>query len=226
MAQSRKRGKLAASTQNKYVNAYRKTLRMAVEEGVLAALPEIANVARDDNPRPFFRLEPLVPKELDEIEKLLTTADQQVKQGVTVRGLVSHELRDFIEFMLTSFLRPTLGEIFSLRHRQVISSKIRQGGCCCECPRARPVIAKSRHFRAVSSYERIRQRAPSAGPDDYLVPAGLCQSQKGKSQAAGPVQLSTRADRSQGRPRHHSIRSILFVIPQSAHAADSVRRAG
>jgi hypothetical protein len=166
-----KRGrKLASSTLNKYVNVYRKTLRVAVEEGVLTSLPAIAQVPRDDNPRPFFRFEPLVPTELDEIAKLLTTAERLAEEGATVRGLaITRELRDFIEFMLGSFLRPTLGEIFSLRHRRVAIVKDPPRRLLLRVPASKTGYREVTTLQScVDVYERIRQRAQDAGPDDYL----------------------------------------------------------
>src|SRR5262245_43182966 len=117
---SQRSRRLAASTQNKYVNVYHKVLKLAAGEGVLLSLPPRGSVPREDNPRPFFRFYPLVREEADEVEKLRRCAFELADEGVRVRGtIITDELLHFIDFMLGSFLRPTIGEVFSLRHRHI-----------------------------------------------------------------------------------------------------------
>jgi len=99
---------------------YHKILKPAAGEGVLLSLPPRGSVPREDNPRPFFRFYPLVREEADEVVKLRRCASELAEEGVRVRGtIITDELLEFIDFMLGSFLRPTIGEVFSLRQRHV-----------------------------------------------------------------------------------------------------------
>jgi len=161
---------LAPSTLNKYLNVLRKTLKLAVEEGVLSNLPAIAMVPRQDNPRPFFRFEPLTTPENDQVAKLIAGAEVMAEQGVVVRGLpVTLELRDFIRFMLGSFLRPTLGEVFSLQHRHITVAKDDLPRLIIRVPKGktgyREVITLS---ECVGVYDEIRRRNRQSNDNDFV----------------------------------------------------------
>ena len=121
--QTQRGRELTPSTLNKYVNAFRKTLNIAVEEGILTALPAITSVPRVDNPRPFFTFEPLVTNRKNDLAKLHDVAMQLAVEEARVRGgVVTGELVDLIHFMVFSFVRPTVSEL--VRH----STSSRDGG--------------------------------------------------------------------------------------------------
>lgn len=111
---------LAASTINRRISCLRKILKLAQEEDVIGEMPAVARAPRDDRPRPYFRFEPLVSNSEDALSAVLKGADFLAEAGEVVRGVkVTYELKDFIRFMLVSFLRPTLSEIYALRNRDI-----------------------------------------------------------------------------------------------------------
>jgi hypothetical protein len=166
--QTQRGRELTPSTLNKYVNVFRKTLNIAVEEGTLTSLPAITSVPRLDNPRPFFTFEPLVAGKND-LAKLHDVAVQLAAEEARVRGgVVTGELVDLIHFMIFSFVRPTVSELFAIRHRHVTVAddplrliikivKGKTGG------RETSTLPE-----CVDVYERICERFSQRSPDDFL----------------------------------------------------------
>ena len=161
--------KYAPSTLNKKVAAFRKVLKIAYENGLIQSLPDTPTAGRQDNPRPFFKFEPLVSKERDEYQMLLKGAKELAKRKAIVRGVpITDELYDFILFMVHSFLRPTESEVFALKHNHV--------SVATDPDRLILTIAEGKTgFRtintmqaSVSVFDRIRRRFPDHKPDDYL----------------------------------------------------------
>jgi hypothetical protein len=161
--------KYAPSTLNKKVAAFRKVLKIALEQEVIQSLPDTPTAGREDNPRPFFKFAPLVSKERDEYQMLLKGAKDLAKSNVVVRGVpITEELYDFILFMVHSFLRPTESEVFALKHRDV--------SVATDPDRLILTIAEGktgyRHINtmqaSVSVFSRIQRRFPKHMPDDYL----------------------------------------------------------
>ena len=221
--------KLAASTLNKYVNAYRKTLRIAVEEGVLASLPEIGNVPREDNPRPFFQFEPLVPKDRCEIAKLLVTADEIAAESLKIKGMtITHELRDFIEFMLGSFLRPTIGEIFSLRHRQVAVVSNQPKRLVLRVPAGKTGYREVTTLEScVDVYARIRERHSTANPDDFLFLPAYANRETANRKLQDQFNVLVVTHRLEGRPGHRAKpHGLLSSSYRNLHAFDPITRTG
>lgn len=122
-----------------------------------------------DNPRPFFRFHPLVPKEADAYQKLLSTAKAMAIEFVEVRGVpVTDELYDILLFLTHSFVRPLTTELYAIKHRDIMVS---------DDPRRLIVTvrdgktgyrAANTMEAAVSVYERICSRHPDHTPDDYI----------------------------------------------------------
>ena len=159
----------AFSTYSNRISCLRKILKIARDEGVIETIPDTPRPLKKDNPRPFFRFAPLVSKQHDEYQRILETAKQMAQQNVQVRWIpVTMELYDLILFLMHSFLRPTVSELYSLCHRDVTVAEnpkrlilsIRKG--------------KTGHRvtntleAAVSVYERCRKRYSKATPDDYV----------------------------------------------------------
>jgi hypothetical protein len=160
---------LTPSTLNKYVNAFRKTLNIAVEDGTLSSLPGITSVPRLDNPRPFFSFEPLVTDRKNDLARLHDVAVQLAQEGARVRGgVITGELVDLIHFMVFSFVRPTVSELFAIRHRHVTVAD--------DPPRLVIKIVKGKTGsretstlpECVDVYERICRRCPERSPDDFI----------------------------------------------------------
>lgn len=160
---------LRPTTLNHIALTFRKVMLVAQSEGAIESVPTTPREKRDDNPRTFFRFQPLVTKENDEYDKLLKTAKKLAAEHVVVRGVpVTDELYDFILFLTHSFLRPTISEVYSLTHRDVVVAKdpkrliltIRKG-------KTGNRISNTMEA-AVSVYGRILKRQKDHSQDDYL----------------------------------------------------------
>jgi hypothetical protein len=132
-------------------------------------IPNTPRVKQRDNPRPFFRFYPLVARKDDDYKKVIDIAKQMASEGVTVRGItVTDELYDLILFLVHSFVRPLVSEVYAIRHSDVTVA---------QNPKRLMVVVRDGKtgFRiantmpgAVAVYERIRKRYPDRRHDDYL----------------------------------------------------------
>ena len=165
----KKRPALAASTKNTLNATFRNVMKMAVDEGAIDAVPSTPRSKLKDNPRPFFRFHPLVSKEEDAYQALLTAAKQMAEDKVIVRGVpVTDELYDLLLFLSHSFVRPLTTELYAIRHSDVTVADdpkrlvvtVRDGKTGYRAANTMPA--------AVSVYERIQQRNPNAGGEDYI----------------------------------------------------------
>lgn len=160
----------AFTTYSNRISCLRKVLKVARDEGVIDTIPDTPRPPKKDNPRPFFRFAPLVSKKDDEYQRVLETAKQMAQEKVQVRWiLVTLELYDLILFLMHTFVRPTVSELYSLCHRDVTIAAnpkrliltIRKG--------------KTGHRvtntleAAVSVYERCRKRYPNNMTSDDFV---------------------------------------------------------
>jgi hypothetical protein len=165
----KKRPDLSSSSKNTLMAAFRNVLKIARDEGVIDNVPATPRVKIKDNPRPFFRFSPLVSKEDDAYQKLLSAVKGMIGQGVQVRGFeVDEEFYDLLLFLTLSFVRPIMSELYAIRHSDVTVA---------EDPRRLIVTVKDGKtgFRAantmpaaVSVYERIMKRYPDAKPEDFI----------------------------------------------------------
>lgn len=165
----KKRPDLSPSTKNTLTAAFRNVLKVAVEEGVIDNVPSTPRSKMKDNPRPFFRFHPLVQKEADAYQKLLSTAKAMAKEFVEIRGVpVTDELYDILLFLTHSFVRPLTTELYAIKHRDIMVA---------DDPRRLIVTvrdgktgyrAANTMEAAVSVYERICLRQADHTPDDYI----------------------------------------------------------
>jgi integrase len=162
-----KQSSLSATTINHISTAFRRVMRVAQSEGIILDVPSTPRVVkRKDNPRPYFRFSDAN----NEYQAILDEAEKMANEGIIVRGVkVTTELRDFILFVVHTFIRPTESEIYSLRHKDVEIAK----------DEPKRLILTIRHgktgFRtsttmpaAVSVYQRIKKRNANYTKDDYL----------------------------------------------------------
>jgi hypothetical protein len=164
-----KRSDLSPSTLNMLMATFRNVLKVARYDGAIDAVPATPRAPQKDEPRPYFRFDPLVSKENDEYKKLLKGARLLAAEGTKVRGVVvTEELRDLILFCVHSFVRPTVTELYALKHNDIAVA---------DNPKRLLVTVRDGKtgFRvantmeaAVSVYERIRQRYPDAKGEDYI----------------------------------------------------------
>ncbi len=103
---------LAHSTKSKHVIIIRKVLTIAVEDGLLNVLPVMPKIKTVDTPRHTFTDR--------EYKRFMKAALECAKRRDKVRGvqITGHHVRMF-RFVVHSFLRPTEGELFGLKHKDV-----------------------------------------------------------------------------------------------------------
>jgi hypothetical protein len=166
---NRKRPDLSSSTLNSLMAAFRNVLKVALNEGVIDIVPATPRAKTKDNPRPFFRFHPLVSKENDSYQKLLSGAKAMSDEDIVVRGIpVTDELYDLLLFLTHSFVRPTTTELYSIRHSDVTVGEnprrlvltVRNGKTGYRTANTMPA--------AVSVYERICARYPSHKSEDFI----------------------------------------------------------
>lgn len=95
-----------------------------------------------DNPRSFFRFEPLVPAPRDEYQALLAGAKKLAKDGEVIRGVdVTEELYDLILFTVHALVRPATTALYALKHNDVtVDDKGRGEGEVVDHQRTTPTI--------------------------------------------------------------------------------------
>ncbi len=103
---------LAHSTKSKHVIIIRKVLTIAVEDGVLNVLPVMPKIKTVDTPRHTFTD--------SEYKQFMRAAGECAKRGDVVRGvrITGHHAKMF-RFVVHTFLRPTEGELFGLKHKDI-----------------------------------------------------------------------------------------------------------
>lgn len=166
---NKKRSDLSPSTLNTLTATFRNVMKIALEDNVINSVPNTPRTKQKDNPRPFYRFHPLVAKEDDAYQKLLTTAKKLAGEKVVVRGnLITEELYDLLLFLAHSFVRPLTTELYAIRHSDITRA---------EDPRRLIVTVKNGKtgYRAantmeaaVSVYDRICDRNPNRSPDDFI----------------------------------------------------------
>jgi hypothetical protein len=166
---AKKRPDLSTSTRNLLSATFRNVLKVARDEGLIDEVPATPRTRQKDNPRSFFRFYPLVPQKRDRYKLLLDTARKMAAEGLTIRGVtVTDEFYDMILFVTHSFVRPTVTELYALRHNDIeivdqpkrLHVTIRNGKTGYRVANTMP--------GAVSVYERIRKRYPNAKREDYI----------------------------------------------------------
>ena len=107
---------LAQSTKSKHVVIIRKVLTLAVEDGLMHTLPPMPKVKTVDTPRHTFTDKEYV--------RFSQVALECAKRGDVVRGvqITGHHAKMF-KFIVHSFLRPTEGELFGLKHKDIEGRK-------------------------------------------------------------------------------------------------------
>ncbi|CUH98263.1 hypothetical protein PHA8399_00377 [Leisingera aquaemixtae] len=104
--------RLAESTKAKHTIIIRKVQTLAVEDGILNVLPVMPKQKTVDTPRHTFTD--------DEYKRFMKAAGECAKRGDMVRGvqITGHHAKTF-RFVVHTFLRPTEGELFGLKHKDI-----------------------------------------------------------------------------------------------------------
>lgn len=107
---------LAESTKSKHVILIKKVLTLALDDGLMRTLPPMPKAKTVDTPRHAFTD--------SEYKRFSQAAIECAKRGDKVRGvtITGHHAKMF-KFVVHSFLRPTVGELFGLKHKDI---KLRQ----------------------------------------------------------------------------------------------------
>lgn len=165
----KKRPDLSPSTRNMLSATFRNVLKVAREDGVIDDVPDTPRTRQKDNPRPFFRFHPLVPKERDAYKILLDTARTLCDGTIKIRGVpITQELYDVILFITHTFVRPTTTELYALRHNDIqVAANPRRLLITIRNGKTGFRIANSMGV-AVSVYDRVCKRNPEAKGEDFL----------------------------------------------------------
>jgi hypothetical protein len=161
---------LKPATRNHITSTFSKVLKLARDRGAILTVPDLPRAQKKDNPRPFFRFYPLVPKKEDEYQKLLDKAKELAAEGRKVReSTITTELYDLILFLTHSFVRPIETELYGLKHKHVTIAQDPKALALTIADGKTGYRVSSTMPAAVSVYQRIAQRYPDlSGPDDYL----------------------------------------------------------
>jgi hypothetical protein len=171
---------LSADTQKRHLGVIRKIINLAREDGVVAHLPVFPKIQTKDAPRPSFS-----PDELRHLYQVLRSLANE-GQGGARGGAITRELYDLCVFLAHTGLRPTIKEVYSLRHSDVcvvedetephLFLTIRQGKTGYRNSYGTP-IAKER-------YEDILKRSSHTEPDDWVFFPGISNRQYASSMAS------------------------------------------
>jgi integrase len=153
---------LAPSTKEKQVITLRKVLTYAYEEGIIQQLPLKPKIQRKDNPRVAFT-------EL-EYKQLLKTTRKLSSEGIKVRGVpLTMELYYFITMVVHTFMRPTEGEIFNIKHKDIklVKNPTSLEIKCIEGKTGSRTLNTTTD--AVEMYKHQKELHPDHTADDYIL---------------------------------------------------------
>ncbi len=148
---------LAGGTKKKHVMAIRAVLRMAFEDEVIERVPDSPKIQTKDRPRTAFND--------SQYKAFMRASHTCVARGDVVSGIkLTHHHVHIFRFIVNSFVRPTAGELFYLKHRDI---QIRS-----HPPRLEMIIRKGKTglresftmpfavviYKSVAGYEEQRQK--------------------------------------------------------------------
>lgn len=160
-----RRGVLSAASIQLHLTQIGKILRFAHRRGQIQALPAMPSLKRQDKSRDYFTA--------DEVNHLIATARAGVGSTDTIRAKhsnefqrnveISQDIGDLIEFMLSTFIRPT--DLRVLQHQHVAIIRREQTYLRLTQPETKrhslPMVSMP---RAVDVYERLLARRQAVGP--------------------------------------------------------------
>ncbi|CAN1504505.1 hypothetical protein MCEREM21A_00601 [Sphingomonadaceae bacterium] len=160
---------LSTSTRNILTATFRNVLKVARDDGVVDVVPATPRARQKDAPRSYFPFHPLVGKDNDVYKAVIEKAKELGVKQPKVRGIaITDELYDLVLFLSHSFVRPTVSELYALRHSDIAVATdpkrllitVRAGKTGYRVANSMPA--------AVAVYDRIRRRYPDAKPNDYI----------------------------------------------------------
>lgn len=151
---------------------FRNTLKVALNDGVISAIPLTPKPKTEkQTPRPFFRFSPIVDKPHDQYRLVCETIRQLSGEGIKVRGVeLTLELLDLVQFLTNTFLRPIRSELYAIKHEDVVMEEIGTSRTLRLTVRKGKTGARisTSMEAAVGIYQRIQKRYPDHKPTDYL----------------------------------------------------------
>lgn len=103
---------LAGTSKKKHLMALRAVLRMAFEDEVIERVPDPPAVKTSDKPRTALTDQ--------QYKEFIRAANRCIERGDVVSGMtMTHHHVHVFRFIVHSFVRPTTGELFGLRHRDI-----------------------------------------------------------------------------------------------------------
>ena len=163
--------RLSSSVENRVRIYFRKVIQEALFQDIVDTLPVVPKLSKQkQTTRSFFRFHPLVSKEQDDWELLKKVAKESVgEKSEKNHPPITTELYDIILFIVHSFLRPTVSELYSIKHSDITIAEnpkrllitIRKGKTGYRVIDTMPA--------AVSVYQRMRKRYPNSTQDDFIV---------------------------------------------------------
>ena len=217
---AKRRPDLSTSTRNMLMATFRNVLKVARDVGVIDSVPDTPRTKQKDNPRCFFRFHPLVPKKSDAYKRLLDTAKAMATEKVLIRGIpVTGEFYDLILFVTHSFVRPTVTELYSIRHSDVqvvedpkrLLVTIRRGKTGFRVSNTMPA--------AVSVLERIKRRYPDAKREDFL----FLPQYGNRATAARIIQRQFNAALERAEIKHDPVTDTDHTVYSLRHTAICMR---
>lgn len=157
----------SASTIKRALVSVRQVLKHAVKVGLIHQLPVFPTISYKDSPRPWFSP--------DEYEHLKNIAEQQAKESKFLyKGeKITLELRDFILFMVNSFLRPS--DWVHLKRKHITLSNFEKTGqpiLVIDTPTSKtintPVITMEAAVGVYKSIIRRQDKTGDYGPESYV----------------------------------------------------------
>ena len=215
-----KRPDLSTSTRNILTATFRNVLKVARDDGVIDAVPATPRAKQKDAPRSYFPFHPLVPKKDDIYKKVIDTAKRLGVEDRKVRGLpITDELYDLVLFLTHSFVRPTVSEVYALKHSDITVADdpkrllvtVRAGKTGYRVANSMP--------GAVPVYKRILARHPDAKPDDYL----FSPHYKNRETAARNIQRQFRVVLDEAGVKDDPASGIKYTIYSLRHTAICMR---
>ncbi|GHA03568.1 integrase [Novosphingobium arvoryzae] len=160
---------LSTSTRNILTATFRNVLKVARDDGVIDAVPATPRAKQKDAPRSYFPFHPLVAKHEDVYKSVIEKTKELGEKQHKVRGIpITDELYDLVLFLTHSFVRPTVSEVYALRHSDItVATDPRRLLITVRAGKTGYRVANSMPG-AVSVYERILRRYPDAKPSDHL----------------------------------------------------------
>ena len=107
---SMRKDECSSSTIQRNLVSIRQVLKLAIRSGLIHALPIFPVISQKDNPRPWFS-----PSEYEHLKEV---AGAEIMKGLVIKNEpLTREVRDFILFMVNTFLRPS--DWYNLKRRQI-----------------------------------------------------------------------------------------------------------